>query len=64
MFNLTMVLKSISMGFTNLEQKQYKQNIPKQFTVKAHPALFEGEGEEEGEGGGVGARKLRNTFPS
>ena len=32
--------------------------IPEQFTVKAHPALFEGEGE------GGGAKKLRNTFPS
>ena len=31
-------------------------NIPEQFTVKAHPALFEGEGE--------GQTKLRNTFPS
>ena len=31
--------------------------IPEQFTVKAHPALFEGEkGEREGQ------KKLRNTF--
>ena len=28
--------------------------IPEQFTVKVHPALFEGEGE--------GPKKLRNTF--
>ena len=40
--------------------------IAEQFTVKAHTALFEGEGEG---GGGKGewrggAKKLRNTFPS
>ena len=32
--------------------------IPEQFTVKAHPALFE----EEGGGEGEGQQKVRNTF--
>ena len=45
----------------------YHINIPEQFTVKAHPALFEGEWEGEGEGEGEGrgwggAKQLRNTF--
>ena len=35
--------------------KQIKIFIPVQFTVKAHPALFEGEG--RGRGGGGGAKK-------
>ena len=34
---------------------------PEQFTVKAHTALFEGEG---GGGKGDGQKKLRNTFPN
>ena len=33
--------------------------IPEQFTVKALPALFEGEGEEEE---GEEQKKVRNTF--
>ena len=37
------------------------QLIPEQFTVKAHPALFEGEGRE---GQKSEEHFVRNTFPS